>query len=269
MRLAGLYGTALNVDGSSPSATAYAAHVRKTLDASRDASLLAGVASSLLTRFDRVSTNPDARRQAIGTHYLNRAFEIDPRNRQAHYVRRNIAMNERALAIVAGKGTPAADPARPVEADGSSLLACFAEQEYMRRNFTPARAFAEQALRVAPTLTPERSSCDAEFRANLVLASIEFTEGRRAGAVDYLLAASRAPSPMLPIDARAFPAPYEGRLLNTMLKHGERRSIIEYLERSAASRPPSDAERMRKEAAAIRAGRMPERYQRALFEGSL
>lgn len=53
-----------------------------------------------------------------------------------------------------------------------------------------------------------------------------------------------------------------GRLIDSMLKNGERGSVAEYLERSAASRAPGDAARVRKEAAAIRAGRMPERYQR-------
>ena len=41
------------------------------------------------------------------------------------------------------------------------------------------------------------------------------------------------------------------------------------LERSATTRSSADAARMKEEAAAIRAGRMPERYQRALFNGSV
>jgi hypothetical protein len=54
-----------------------------------------------------------------------------------------------------------------------------------------------------------------------------------------------------------------------MLKNGEQITIAEYLERSAGSRSPADAARMRKEAASIRAGFMPETYQRALFEGGV
>ena len=44
-----------------------------------------------------------------------------------------------------------------------------------------------------------------------------------------------------------------------------RNTIAEYLERSAAARTSADAERMRKDAAAIRNGTMPETYQRARF----
>jgi hypothetical protein len=271
MRLGSLYAGALDAGDSSPAASAYAARVRKTLESSSDASLLAVTAASLLSRFDRVSPEHEVHRKADGARYLNRAFEIDPRNNQANYVQRTLLMRERWQMLRRGASPTAVVAVPPIESDGSSLLACVAEQEYRPGHSTgSARTLAEDALRVAHVIPPDRSSCDAEFRANLVLAFIEWEEGHRAQAVTYLLAASRALAPALPVDVRRFPAPpLEGRLLNSMLKNGERTSIIEYLERSAASRPSPDGERMRKEAAAIRAGRMPERYQRALFDGQL
>jgi hypothetical protein len=53
------------------------------------------------------------------------------------------------------------------------------------------------------------------------------------------------------------------RLVNYLLKAGERESVAEFLEKSAALRP-RDRERLLKDAAAIRAGKMPLSYQHML-----
>jgi hypothetical protein len=163
----------------------------------------------------------------------------------------------------------AAATTRRTEADGSSLLACLADFAYSYRRYSDARTLAEAALQVAPTVAPDRTSCDAPLQANLVLALVEWRDGHRDAAVRHLRDASRAPAPTSPIDSRPYPVPLERKLLNSMLKSGERIAIAEYLERSAESRSPASAERMRKEAASIRAGFMPETYQRALFEGGV
>jgi hypothetical protein len=61
----------------------------------------------------------------------------------------------------------------------------------------------------------------------------------------------------------------EYRLVNYLLKHGERDTVVEYLERAARGRTSAQRETMLKAAAAIRDGRMPEHYQRLLASGSL
>ncbi len=61
----------------------------------------------------------------------------------------------------------------------------------------------------------------------------------------------------------------EGRLTVGLLKYGERDSVAEYLERSSKGREPNERDRMLKEAADIRAGRMPDRYQRLLASSDL
>jgi hypothetical protein len=83
-----------------------------------------------------------------------------------------------------------------------------------------------------------------------------------------MLEASKASAPANPA-TRFFPGEFEGKLTNYLLKHGERVSVAEYLERASEGRSPDERDHMRKEAAAIRAGRMPDRNQRLLANGSI
>ena len=52
----------------------------------------------------------------------------------------------------------------------------------------------------------------------------------------------------------------DGRLVNGMVKAGERETVVKFLERSAALRP-ADREHLLKDAAIVRAGKMPLSYQ--------
>jgi hypothetical protein len=94
-------------------------------------------------------------------------------------------------------------------------------------------------------------------------------EGKRTEAAKQLLeASSLSPAPF--DDGQRFSStPLEYRLVNYMLKNGERETVIEYLERGATHRWPARRDEMLRAAAAIRAGRMPEHYQRLLASGSL
>jgi hypothetical protein len=272
LRLGGLYAAALDADGSSPEATRRAARVRATLDASTDASLLAAVGQALQRGLipevpGRASATTDSNRDAIAMPYLERALAIDPANPHANYVRASSARGT-GFRVFRESGVAAATTRR-TEADGSSLLACLADAAYTHRRYRDARTLAEAALQVAPTVPRDRTSCDAPFQANLVLALVEWRDGHRDAAVRRLGDASQAAASTSPIDRRPYPVPLERKLPNSMLKNGEQITIAEYLERSAGSRSPADAARMRKEAASIRAGFMPETYQRALFEGGV
>ena len=61
----------------------------------------------------------------------------------------------------------------------------------------------------------------------------------------------------------------EGKLTNSLLKHGERETVAAYLEQASKMRTSGDRTRMLEEAAAIRDGRMPARYQRLLAMGHI
>jgi hypothetical protein len=70
--------------------------------------------------------------------------------------------------------------------------------------------------------------------------------------------AGKAPS--LSDDFRSAASSLDGRLVNYLLKAGERQSVADFLERAAAINA-SQKEQLIKAAAAVRAGRMPMSYQ--------
>jgi hypothetical protein len=133
--------------------------------------------------------------------------------------------------------------------------------------FGQSKLHAREALELAPSLKGTAEYPNAIFRAHIASGLNAFREGNRDEAVKHLLEASKTP-------ASSPPAPeprsmLEYRLVNYLLKHGERATVLEYLERSAPGREQGQRDRMLKEAAAIREGRMPEQFQRMLANGSL
>jgi hypothetical protein len=106
------------------------------------------------------------------------------------------------------------------------------------------------------------------FSANLVLAGVAWRQGNRQEANRFMAAAAKAPAPAV-ASIRRFPTALEGKLTNSLLKHGERESVAAYLEEASKTRIPGDRTRMLEEAKAIRDGRMPERYQRLLSMGHI
>ena len=176
-----------------------------------------------------------------------------------------------AVGKLRGK-VPASDADLPYR---KSRLACVAEVQYQMAGgaseaarLKNARALAKEALAVATTLPGDLQTCDPAFRANLVLAAVAWREGDRQATLRYLTNASKAPSPPLAA-LRRFPVDLEGKLTNSLLKHGERETVAAYLEQASKARTPGDRTRMLEEAAAIRDGRMPARYQRLLAGGHI
>jgi hypothetical protein len=98
----------------------------------------------------------------------------------------------------------------------------------------------------------------AIYHARIALAAHALREGDKAAAVRYMLDAPNAP-PSPRLDALIFFG-LDTRLANYLLKAGERESVAQFLEKSAARRT-SEREQLLKDAAAIRAGRMPMSYQ--------
>jgi len=141
------------------------------------------------------------------------------------------------------------------------------EKERADATFASSKAYAREALDLAKSMTDSREYPLAVLRAHMAAGLLAWRDGDREEAVHHLLEASKIPAPE---DVPNGPwSMLEYRLVNYLLKYGERESIIEYLERSAKVRDPRTRTEMLKEATAIREGNMPERYQRLLASGSL
>ncbi len=141
------------------------------------------------------------------------------------------------------------------------------DRERADTTFARSKTYAREALDLAESLTSAPEYPLAILRAHIALGLHAWREGNRRDAVRHLLEASHAPAAK---DVPSEPwSMLEYRLVNYLLKNGERESIIEYLERSARNREPRTRNEMLREAAAVREGVMPERYQRLLASGSL
>jgi lipopolysaccharide biosynthesis regulator YciM len=119
-----------------------------------------------------------------------------------------------------------------------------------------ARRLAEEALALAGKLTGDPRSAAVVYRANVILGAVAIRRGDRAGAVKHMRVAVEQPgSPEVAEYAQSL---LRHRLVNELLKAGERASVAEFLERAAAF---DDGDRPAADAKAIREGRMPLGYQ--------
>lgn len=117
---------------------------------------------------------------------------------------------------------------------------------------------AEALLALAEKHRERPDYGEAIYRANIALGLHAIREGNRERAVRYMVAAGKAPaSESL---ATAVVIPLDSRLTDWLLKDGERESVASFFDRAAQLRPLERA-RLTKDAAAIRAGQMPESYQ--------
>jgi hypothetical protein len=138
--------------------------------------------------------------------------------------------------------------------------------------FARSKSYAREALDLGESLGAAQHP-DLLFRAHIAYGLHALREGDREEAVEHLLEASRLPvsaafnERQIHIEDQPFALEY--RLVNYLLKNGERTRVIEYLERGAQRRNDPRRGEMLKAAAAIRDGRMPEQYQRLVAAGSL
>jgi hypothetical protein len=161
------------------------------------------------------------------------------------------------------------------EAERFVLLASSANGEYMAaesfgwnkdtaaadRAYARSKQYGLDALALAQKFRDDPDYGKAFYDANVALAVNALREGDGVAAVRYMREAVKAPPS--PAFARRSFGGLDVRLMNYMLKEGERESVAEFLERSAELRPV-DREQLLKNAAAIRAGRMPASYQSML-----
>jgi len=270
----------------------FAVEVRRKLDATTDPLILSTAGNLLAHRFRR--TTPDA--AGLGRMYLERALQLDPHNGRTRVAIANIEAAERRLRIesqlrAAGARDRfdefsdtmyAAVSALPA-ADRLFYLPSAAESAYLRAEsieftgrdkpeaqraeanrkaqagWSRARQYAGDALRLAAEHRSSPEYGSIAYRANVVLGVLALRDGDRQRAVEYMEQAGSAPRS----DALAvWHLGLRGRLVEYLLREGERDSVAVFLEKSAALLEP-ERERLLKDAAQIRAGIMPQAFQSA------
>jgi hypothetical protein len=139
-----------------------------------------------------------------------------------------------------------------------------AEQAQARKRaaqgFARARQYADDALALARSHQQAAQDNDVIYRAETVLGVLALKDGDRQAAVEHMRTAGAAPISDAGRSAQHFGL--RGRLVEYLLRAGERASVAEYLEKSAERNLP-ERDRLLKDAAQIRAGVMPLSYQYA------
>lgn len=266
--------------------SADAQEVRQKLATTTDARLLASTGESLVRPGSVVTARKDALPfdpVPLGRTYLDRAVQLDPQLRQARALLASLRHrdeNERRwqpLRSVPREQWPETIGLLP-ERDRFVLLSHLADNEYLRAElahnekkdetaaagaWARSKKYAQDALALAPKFRDDPQYGLAIYHANIALATHALREGDKATAVDYMLKASDAP----PSDAfLAVSSAAHLRLINYLLKYGERESVAVFLERSARL-GVLEPDRMLEDAAAIRAGRMPKSFQLMMSRG--
>jgi beta-lactamase regulating signal transducer with metallopeptidase domain len=258
------------------SRSSYAHEARNKLESSRDAVLLSEAGYQLVSadRFLRdKKIQLDFDPVQTGRAYLRRAVEIDPsltaaRMRLEGAERRDHDRDRSAvLRAVPRERWPEAVRALPDE-PRFELMPQLADNEYMwaehldytlkdrvaaEATWARSKQYAQDTLALASMFTDHPDHREIVFRTHIALGTHALREGDRATAVHHLLAAAQAGERG---EVRMLGS-LEGRLVRYLIKAGERATIIEFMEKSAAFRP-YERERLLKDAAAIRAGLMTE-----------
>jgi hypothetical protein len=278
--LGSFYGRMLT-RGPDPS---YAAEVRARLDATNDPRVLAAAGSMLTGVFVRSAlqrTEPDFDVREAGQRYLDRAVAIDPsleiarsaRTRFAALVARFLLHNrlsdsadlaDRATATL---GWSDEDQLKIMPELVAHTYMGGEAADYYRHDEAAAQAawdrtenLAARALALVAAHPDSEWASPAALTAHLGLGLVALRHGSREGALRAMHDAARVP-PSDRLSGASDARSLEYRLLDTLLMHDERATVIDYLER-LADRRADDRDRLLASAAAIRAGMMPEGYQR-------
>ena len=283
------YGTTGEVEVNAP----FAAEARRKLEASTDPNVLAAAGYALAFRY--AHAGPDV--SALGRRCLERAVTLDPENAWARTAMASVRDMERHREIqqriqAAGARddfhtfsdtTYAVVSALP-EDDRLFYLPAAAESAYMRaenidymfrtkpetqkpdaqaraeQGFARARQYAIDALALAERHHQAPEYGDVVYRAHVALGVLALKDGNRTKAVEHMRTAAAAPPSEAARDMSH--SGLRGRLVEYLLREGERESVADFLEKSA-ERVRRERERLLKDAAQIRAGVMPLSYQYA------
>lgn len=287
-----VYGTTDPGEAASP----FAAEARRKLEEAGDANVLAAAGRALTLRYSRQAAAAGA--DVLGRRVLERAVALDPQNPRAQRAVADLRHAERSRAIQArvAKDTAAggdlfsdvryeAISALPDEdrlfylpgaAEGAYMSAEYIEytatekaqgqeasaaQQRAAAGFARARQFATDALSLAERHPEAARDYHVLFRAHTVLGVLALKDGDLDAAVEHMRTAGEAPIS----EAGRFTSHFglRGRLVEYLLRAGERESVAEYLE-SSADRFLPERGRLLEDANAIREGRMPSAYQHML-----
>jgi hypothetical protein len=230
----------------------YAMDVRRRLEATTDARLLARVGSHLVVT-GPIKDPAAAQIRAQGVRYLERALELDPGlvGAKAALVRTRLpelANDADRLANQALRGfTVSEDITEYVNKDTVAA----------KRERDKAKADAEDVLKMAAAHAQDPAYSAAVMIAHHVLSMVALREGDRERAVQHMRESVKVPTSeqiqYLPSFSWMEPA-------NRLLKRGERETVVEFLEALAAL-TITERDRLLSDARAIREGRMPSSYQ--------
>ena len=240
----------------------FARHARATLDASTDARLLLAAGQRLALIWsggvgrEKVVLDFDAK--ALGMRYLTRAVELAPDLTGA---RRALAAAKLRGLHDKGQDDPAGLLGLISRAQADYMSAEYREyqgkdREQAQELWARSKQSAADALALAARSPQHPNSAVTMYSANVVLATHALREGNRQEAVRLMGEATKAPPSenfILPVIL------LDSRLVNYLLKAGERESVASFLERSAALRT-HEKDRLLKDAADIRAGLMTSSY---------
>ena len=260
----------------------YARHVREKLETMDDAAMLGAAGRYLMFNARNVKVAFD--HVALGRRYLQRAAQLDPQSTAARLLA-DLEVDDRSQPLLNPFGGAPRESwpdllAKLSDEERLPRLAGLAEGEYLRGEnqthlgrqteardaFEQSELYARQALAMAPRCFNHPAYADTVFRGHIALGLHALRDGDRGTATEHLLQAAKAP---LSTRRSRLPRSLEYRLVNYLLKDGERASVVDYLERAAQRRDADERAEMLKSAAAIRSGRMPEHYQWLLASGHL
>jgi len=222
---------------------------------------------------------------ALGESYLDRAATLDPdseitkqleasrRHQREHAALRNLLETKFSKTMLSV--TPEEIKTLP-DADQMALLPELAGDAHMWRenienttkdsteladHLARAKGFANALLAVADRMKSDPRSKPAAYEGHLSLGLAALREGNRREAVSQLQAAAAS---IEGGDLRETGIPsMQYRLTNYLLKDGERDSVASFFEQ-VSKVPGPNQQRFETAAKAIRAGQMPEEFQRAM-----
>jgi hypothetical protein len=256
----------------------YASEVRKKLEATTDPRLLTAAGGYLIRNARPATGKVGFDHVALGRSYLERALQLDSASVEARRLLMSLTARERDARFRAAVGSPPDDAKVAALPEAERLVflpqlaegAVFAAEnaEYHRKDIAGfeaslqrARRLAEEVLALAGKLTGDPRSAAAVYRANVTLGVVAIRRGDRSGAVRHMRLAVETPgSPEVAEYAQSM---LRHRLVNELLKAGERESVADFLDRAAAFEL-YERDRALNDARAIREGRMPMGYQYSL-----
>jgi beta-lactamase regulating signal transducer with metallopeptidase domain len=265
---------------------AFATAAKKKLAESKDPALLRAAGSYLVQNArswegkigdQQIELGFDHR--ALGESYLDRAAVLDPDSettRRFEAYRKRAANEEKLSALakekVGGwmKATPEA-VAVLSEPDRIALLPRLAAEAIMwaeaiehdptikddtGRRYAQARAFSDQALQLVDKLGTGAATSELRVTGHMARGIVALRDGDRAAAVAHLKASTDGVDVNVVAEDHLW-----SRLTNYLLAAGERETVAQFFD--TLSRASSGA-RFADSAKAIRAGQMPDSYQRQM-----